>query len=250
MTINGRRKGARAELQVAALCEEWWQQLEPGCKFRRTPGSGGSGGKADADVRAHFKVGGDLMTTAKQWPFCVDLLYLCKYGLPKFAFWENQRCCNGSDNDLQSKPREGRRAFLGQSQEDPPVLDLDGGRGRREWLWNRLGRVQDDPSSSFGVEDGGQRSARRQGSVPQVRRQTVRAPFAYVRRNSRREHARCAGEGASGAEAQGGKCPRDLRAPRQRRIAQRLSARIWSLDRDGLEHRSRSPMASRDGGSR
>lgn len=84
--FNSRAKGSKAERVVAALCEEWWQQLEPGCKFRRTPGSGGWGGKPDADVRAHFRVGGDLMTTAKQWPFCVEVKFREGWSFENFLF--------------------------------------------------------------------------------------------------------------------------------------------------------------------
>ena len=35
-----RQKGCVAEREVAALLERWWSQLEPGCRFVRTPSSG------------------------------------------------------------------------------------------------------------------------------------------------------------------------------------------------------------------
>lgn len=82
----GRQKGCRGEREVAALCEAWWQQLEPGCKFRRTPSSGGWGGKSDADVRAHFNACGDLMTTATQWPYCVEVKWRENWSFERFLF--------------------------------------------------------------------------------------------------------------------------------------------------------------------
>jgi len=63
-------KGRIAEREVAKLCQAWWQQLEPGCEFCRTPLSGGWSGQS---VRAHFRASGDLMTTADHWPFTVEV---------------------------------------------------------------------------------------------------------------------------------------------------------------------------------
>lgn len=68
--MNGRRKGARAEIQVAALLQGWWRGLEPGCVFKRTPSSGGW---ATPEVRGAFKVAGDLVTTAVRFPWCVEV---------------------------------------------------------------------------------------------------------------------------------------------------------------------------------
>lgn len=71
--MNGRgsrAKGKAAEREVAALCAEWWGQLEPGCKFASTPGSGGW---STAQMRAAFRVAGDLSTTALRWPFTVEV---------------------------------------------------------------------------------------------------------------------------------------------------------------------------------
>lgn len=68
--MNGRAKGSVAEREVAALCQAWWEKHEPGCRFVRTPLSGGWGGP---DVRAGFRASGDLMTTAKQFPFAVEV---------------------------------------------------------------------------------------------------------------------------------------------------------------------------------
>ena len=68
--VNGRQKGARGERQVAELLTNWWQAIEPGCEFIRTPSSGGW---ANPQVRGHFKTSGDLMTTAQRWPFSVEV---------------------------------------------------------------------------------------------------------------------------------------------------------------------------------
>lgn len=67
---SAKRKGAEAERQVRDLIQAWWRQLEPECTFARTPQSGGW---AAPKVRGDFKVAGDLTTTAKQWPFTLEV---------------------------------------------------------------------------------------------------------------------------------------------------------------------------------
>jgi hypothetical protein len=68
--VQGRPKGARAELEVAALLAKWWGTYEPGTIFKRTPGSGGWG---DKDARAEFRTSGDLVTSSASFPFCVEV---------------------------------------------------------------------------------------------------------------------------------------------------------------------------------
>lgn len=68
MTL-GRIKGNAAEREVANRLAVWWKPVED-AKFVRTPLSGGWGGK---EVRAEFRASGDLMTTAKKWPFVVEV---------------------------------------------------------------------------------------------------------------------------------------------------------------------------------
>lgn len=71
--MNGagcRAKGKAAEREVAGLCAAWWSAVEPGCQFASTPGSGGW---STAKMRAAFNVAGDLSTTAKRWPFTVEV---------------------------------------------------------------------------------------------------------------------------------------------------------------------------------
>jgi hypothetical protein len=70
--FNSRAKGNRAELQVAKLIKVWWSRIEPDVEVVRTPLSGGWGGPS---LRAGFKASGDLMTTAKRWPFSVEVKY-------------------------------------------------------------------------------------------------------------------------------------------------------------------------------
>lgn len=57
-----RRKGVRAELDVARILGAWW-----GCEFHRTPASGGSKLKVD------WSLAGDLVTTDQTWPFHVEV---------------------------------------------------------------------------------------------------------------------------------------------------------------------------------
>lgn len=45
--------------------------LEPRCRFERTPLSGGWGKSSGA--RKDFRTAGDLVTSAKHWPFCVEV---------------------------------------------------------------------------------------------------------------------------------------------------------------------------------
>lgn len=68
--FNSRAKGSAAELDVAARLQEWWRQVEPGCRFKRTPLSGGWG---TGDDRAGFRASGDLMTTAERFPWAIEV---------------------------------------------------------------------------------------------------------------------------------------------------------------------------------
>jgi hypothetical protein len=68
--LNGRAKGKVGEREVAKLHEAWWGTHEAGAQFKSTPQSGGF---STPEVRAHFKMAGDLMTTAKLFPFVVEV---------------------------------------------------------------------------------------------------------------------------------------------------------------------------------
>lgn len=87
MARNGHRKGARGEREVAGILQEWWRRRETASEFIRTPQSGGW--RKDTGVRAHFKACGDVMTTAENFPFCVEVKWRENWGV---------------DNVLQGKP--------------------------------------------------------------------------------------------------------------------------------------------------
>lgn len=68
--MSGRQKGAGAEREVAKLLEGWWASLEPGVRFVRVPLSGGWGTPA---LRPDFQASGDLATTARRFPWTVEV---------------------------------------------------------------------------------------------------------------------------------------------------------------------------------
>lgn len=68
--VDGNAKGGRAEREVAAYLQQWWRRFESSAEFARTPKSGGW--RKDLNIAAHFKACGDIMTTAKRFPFCVE----------------------------------------------------------------------------------------------------------------------------------------------------------------------------------
>lgn len=92
-----RDKGNIAEREVAALLQAWWSQHEPDCRFVRTPGSGGW---QAPQVRSEFRACGDIMTTAKTFPWCVevkrreawswDTLLACRPS-PVLRWWEQAK---------------------------------------------------------------------------------------------------------------------------------------------------------------
>lgn len=67
--VHSRSKGRRGERQVRELIRRWWLTFEPG-EFAVTPQSGGF---STAAVRGEFRIAGDLMTTAKRFPFAVEV---------------------------------------------------------------------------------------------------------------------------------------------------------------------------------
>lgn len=94
MGAGSRNKGASAEREVADLLQSWWSPVEAGCRFVRTPLSGGWGGK---DLRRGFRASGDLMTTAEKFPFVVEVKRREKWSMdtllagkrsPVWGWWE------------------------------------------------------------------------------------------------------------------------------------------------------------------
>lgn len=61
---KSRRKGSSNELAIAKLFKDWW-----GGEWARTPSSGGW---ATKDVREGFRTCGDVITTATDFPFCIE----------------------------------------------------------------------------------------------------------------------------------------------------------------------------------
>jgi hypothetical protein len=70
VTFGSRGKGAGGENEVGRLLAGWWSQVEPGVTFKRTPASGGW---ASGHARGDFQTSGDLVTTAKAFPWCVEV---------------------------------------------------------------------------------------------------------------------------------------------------------------------------------
>lgn len=68
--VQSSEKGRRGEREVARLCYEWWSQVDVQCEFNRTPLSGGW---STSNMRSHFRVCGDIMTTSDKWPFTVEV---------------------------------------------------------------------------------------------------------------------------------------------------------------------------------
>jgi hypothetical protein len=117
--MNVREKGALAEREVAELLRGWWDPLEPGCKFARTPGSGGW---STANNREAFGTAGDLVTTAVLFPFAVEVKrregwtdgeLLAGRRSPVWGWW---RQCQKAALEMQKVPmlwfRRSRRPWL------------------------------------------------------------------------------------------------------------------------------------------
>jgi len=64
--INSRDKGQRGERALVKKFSEWW-----GADFHRTPGSGSFATRGFK--HEDMSMAGDLMTTDKQFPFCVEV---------------------------------------------------------------------------------------------------------------------------------------------------------------------------------
>ncbi len=103
---RGKGKGAKGELEAAALLQAWWRRLEPDTVLRRTPGSGGwtrsRGDHAKGDVRPE-------PGTCSLWGFSVGIkrreecdeaaiANFIRGGLsPVWGWWE--QCVRGAEHD-------------------------------------------------------------------------------------------------------------------------------------------------------
>lgn len=92
--IDGNAKGGRAERAVAGILQAWWRRRETTADFVRTPKSGGW--RKDTTARVHFKACGDVMTTADNFPFCVEVKWRENWGVdnllhgkptPPWSWW-------------------------------------------------------------------------------------------------------------------------------------------------------------------
>lgn len=140
---NGRAKGSRAELEVVALIQPWWQRVEPGALFVRTPLSGGWG---KPEHREGFQSGGDIMTTAKRWPWCVEVKRregwtetTLRAGRPS-PVWGWWRQAIVAANEMGKAPalffRKSHHPWLLMLPSTDPTVALDSG----PWmLWPRRG---------------------------------------------------------------------------------------------------------------
>ncbi len=107
MPTNGKKKGARAELEVCRSLHTWWIQVEPSVgdedlHFKRTPGSGGW---AHGKGRAAFGTAADVVTNAKLFPFSVEVkhregwamsTFLAGKKSPVWSWWK-QACTQGAE---------------------------------------------------------------------------------------------------------------------------------------------------------
>lgn len=99
------RKGSHAENEVAKRLVMWWRPIEPDARFRRTPKSGGWATAAD---RGGFKAAGDVMTTAKRWPFTVEVkrhegwsVHTLTQGRPSPVWQWWRQCCREADEEAR-----------------------------------------------------------------------------------------------------------------------------------------------------
>ena len=124
--FGSRSKGSVGEREIAKKLEAWWQPVEPGCRFVKTPLSGGWGGP---DVRAGFNASGDLMTTAKRFPWAVEV--------KRREGWTFERFIDGKPSPVWGWWRQAQEAALEMGKE--PALFFRKNRG--DWLlllpWRR-----------------------------------------------------------------------------------------------------------------
>jgi hypothetical protein len=147
--VNGRQKGARAELEVAALIQTWWSRREPDVIVKRTPGSGGW---ASPDARAVFRTAGDLVISSTKWPWSVEikrreawsLERLCKGGASPVWGWWRQAGEQAREMDLRPMLwfRRSHAAWLVMlSLDDPALALLDRGRVTISWTPGEHARI-------------------------------------------------------------------------------------------------------------
>lgn len=120
MGAKGHRKGPRGEIQVAKLLADWWHQIEPDARFKRTPMSGGWGG--EAEVRGEFKVSGDICTTSKLWPFTIEVKRREGWSFGSFAAGRKSPVWSWWRQCLDAAAEEGRTPLLWMRHNRRPWL--------------------------------------------------------------------------------------------------------------------------------
>lgn len=110
----GHWKGAAGELEVAKLIQPWWQRVEPGTIFSRTPGSGGWAKKRI--VPPGFKGCGDLMTDREsRFPFSIEVKNrkaVTFQALVGFSNGKDSPICGYWEQCLDSARRDGQLPML------------------------------------------------------------------------------------------------------------------------------------------
>lgn len=130
--MNVRNKGKTGEQEVAELLTAWWTQIEPDAIFKRTPGSGGWGGRNNAEARAGFKLTGDVMTTAKFWPFDVEV--------KRREEWRYDRFADGRPSPVWLWWRQTQVSALTAVRIENPKTEAELFKGREPMLWFRQNR--------------------------------------------------------------------------------------------------------------
>ncbi len=80
---KSKRKGSSQELKLAKLFEKWWQEGQ----FTRSPGSGGWGRPQN---REGFNAAGDIITTSRTFPWCIEAKHVEGWNLDQFLL--NEGC--------------------------------------------------------------------------------------------------------------------------------------------------------------
>jgi hypothetical protein len=111
-----REKGARAELEVAALLEQWWRFHNSLVVFKRTPLSGGWSGAPE------FGVNGDLVCNDPNFPFAVEV--------KRRENWNQRRMVEGKASPVWGWWKQACRAASAMQQE--PMLWIR--QQRCEWI--------------------------------------------------------------------------------------------------------------------
>ncbi|MCF6205304.1 MAG: hypothetical protein L3J47_00220 [Sulfurovum sp.] len=66
---KSKRKGSSQELKLAKAFQKWWGEGQ----FARSPGSGGWGRPQNRDG---FNASGDIITTARDFPWCIEIKHV------------------------------------------------------------------------------------------------------------------------------------------------------------------------------